>query len=81
MRSNDRLSQPALAQPREAPDCYRCRHFAISWQPQTPYACRLFGFSSRLLPALEVVRSDGRPCQGYERKPQTGGDGVSVQKT
>jgi len=48
-----------------APDCRRCRYFAVSWQPAMPYLCRLMGFRSRNLPAFEVLRADGRPCQGF----------------
>ena len=51
------------------PDCWQCRHFAISWQPAMPYQCRLMQFKSRTIPHLEVVRADGRPCQGYSPKP------------
>jgi hypothetical protein len=34
-----------------------------------PYACRLLGFKSKALPAIEVLRIDGRVCQGYTAKP------------
>ena len=57
------------AAPAAPPDCWRCRHFAMSWQPAMPYLCRRLGFKSRMLPCLEVVRADGRPCQGFEAKP------------
>jgi hypothetical protein len=50
------------------PNCYQCKHFAISWQPSTPYACRLFGFKSKALPAIEILRIDGRICQGFTAK-------------
>jgi hypothetical protein len=29
----------------------------------------LFGFKSRNLPALEVIRADGKPCEGFAPKP------------
>jgi hypothetical protein len=51
------------------PNCYQCKHFAISWQPSAPYACRLLGFKSRVLPAIEVMRIDGRMCLGFTPKP------------
>ena len=51
------------------PNCYQCKHFAISWQPSMPYACRLLGFKSKALPAIEVMRIDGRICQGFAAKP------------
>jgi hypothetical protein len=33
-----------------------------------PYACKLLGFKSRALPAIEVIRLDGRVCQGFTAK-------------
>jgi hypothetical protein len=45
------------------PDCRRCQHFAVSWEPAMPYLCRGFGFKSRLLPSWEVQQADGNPCR------------------
>ena len=53
----------------QGPNCFKCQHFAISWQPSMPYACRLLGFKSKALPAIEVLRIDGRVCQGFTAKP------------
>jgi hypothetical protein len=60
------------------PNCYQCKHFAISWQPSMPYACRLLGFKSKALPAIEVMRIDGRLCQGFQAKPTPAAIGKSV---
>lgn len=66
-------SSTSSSVPRTAgPNCYHCRHFAVSWDPAQPYACRLMGFKSRALPAIEVLRVDGLPCQGFEAKPPAG---------
>jgi hypothetical protein len=61
----------------EAPNCWQCRHFSVSWDPNLPYACRLMGFKSRILPAIEVLRADGTRCHGFQRKPAGGIDGVN----
>jgi hypothetical protein len=37
-----------------------------------PYACKLLGFKSKALPAIEVLRIDGRVCQGFMAKPVAG---------
>jgi hypothetical protein len=50
------------------PNCYSCKHFAVSWDASLPYACRLMGFKSRGLPALEVLRVDGVFCRGFVDK-------------
>jgi hypothetical protein len=55
--------------PRSGPNCFRCRHFAITWQIKRAYACRLMGFKSAQLPSLVVRRNSGQPCLGFEAKP------------
>jgi hypothetical protein len=45
----------------------------VSWDPAKPYACRLMGFKSRVLPAIEVYRTDGNPCLGFFNKPPMAG--------
>jgi len=49
-------------------NCWGCRHFATSWEPRRPYLCKLLGFKSRVLPCLEVVSADGKPCLGFSPK-------------
>jgi hypothetical protein len=69
------MNTSQLTDQEEAPNCWQCRHFAVSWDPKMPYSCRLMGFKSRILPAIEVLRIDGLRCQGFMRKPAaaTGG--------
>lgn len=57
--------------PNSSPDCWKCRHFAITYEPRWPYMCRLMGFKGRHLPAQEVLLADGRPCQGFVAKSAT----------
>ncbi|MGA0007761.1 MAG: hypothetical protein ACO3S2_07365 [Burkholderiaceae bacterium] len=33
-----------------------------------PYLCRLMGFKTKMLPAIEVLRADGQYCQGFFAK-------------
>jgi len=61
----------------DAPNCWQCRHFSVSWDPNLPYACRLMGFKSGIMPALEVLRADGSRCHGFSRKTASGISGVS----
>jgi hypothetical protein len=51
------------------PDCRRCVHFAVSWEPTMPYLCRGFGFKSRTLPSWEVQQADGHPCRLFAARP------------
>ena len=51
------------------PDCTRCRHFVVTWRPETPRGCRLYGFEGAHLPAIVVRATTGEPCQGFEPRP------------
>ncbi|MGY8894496.1 MAG: hypothetical protein ACKVJD_10070 [Burkholderiales bacterium] len=53
----------------KGPNCWQCQHFGISYDPKLPYLCRLMGFKTRMLPAIEVLRADGQYCQGFTPKP------------
>ena len=57
------------AGPTKGPNCWDCRHMAITWDVRTPYSCKLMGFRSRNIPSIEVLRNDGRFCSGFTAKP------------
>jgi len=40
----------------------------VTWQPGWPYACLAMGFRSRVLPSLEVFRTDGANCLSHQPK-------------
>jgi hypothetical protein len=46
-------------------------YFTVSWDPSKPYACRMMGFKSRILPSIEVRLADGNDCRGFRSKPVT----------
>tara|TARA_S200000501_G_C20804062_1_gene735331 strand:- start:196 stop:420 length:225 start_codon:yes stop_codon:yes gene_type:complete len=53
----------------EVPNCWKCKFFAVSWDPKFPYQCKLMGFKSRYTPSLDVLRIDGEKCKGFQKKP------------
>jgi hypothetical protein len=40
----------------------------VSYVPATPYVCRAMGFQTKVLPSLEVLRTDGQFCRSFEAK-------------
>ena len=42
---------------------------AVTWDVRMPYGCKLMGFRSKVVPSLEVLRTDGRFCGGFSPKP------------
>jgi hypothetical protein len=41
---------------------------AVTWDVRMPYGCKLMGFRSKVVPSLEVLRTDGRFCGGFSPK-------------
>lgn len=51
-----------------APNCLKCIHFKVSWDPAFPRICLVFGFKTRNLPSIEVFRATGAHCPVFQRK-------------
>jgi hypothetical protein len=57
------------AVPEQDPDCQRCLHHYITYEPTWPHGCRAFDFKSKQLPALLVRQNSGQPCGAFESRP------------
>jgi len=67
-----KATQPSKSQEtpgKKGPNCWDCRFLAITWDVRTPYGCKLMGFRSKVIPSIEVLRTDGRFCSGFSAKP------------
>lgn len=60
------MTEPKKTQSR--PNCFKCRHFFITYEPSHPYGCRVMGFKSKKLPSITVYESSGLECQVFEIK-------------
>lgn len=49
-------------------NCFKCKHFAISWDTQRPYGCKAWGIKSRQHPSLVVRSSSNLECQLFQSK-------------
>ncbi|MBI5491775.1 MAG: uracil-DNA glycosylase [Deltaproteobacteria bacterium] len=47
-------------------DCFKCRHFYVTWDEFFPRGCKALSFKSRELPSAVVLKSSGLDCQMYE---------------
>jgi hypothetical protein len=60
-----------MPSPAHGPNCWQCQFFGVSYDPRMPYACKRYGFRTKVLPAIEVLRVDGQFCMGFVPKPET----------
>ncbi|MFP4373824.1 MAG: hypothetical protein ACLFPO_05820 [Spirochaetaceae bacterium] len=61
------MTEGFLKFPAHAPNCLRCRHFFVTWDPRFPRGCRVFGVKTQRLPSRVVYESTGRHCPRFER--------------
>jgi hypothetical protein len=54
--------------PNRPPDCLKCVHFRITWDPAFPRSCTVFGIKSARLPSTEVFIATGKQCPSFSRK-------------
>lgn len=52
------------------PNCNKCIHFYVTWDPVFPKGCRQFGIKSRLLPSMLVQKNTGRRCPSFQKNPK-----------
>lgn len=49
-------------------DCFKCRHYYVTWDEFFPKGCKALGFKSREAPSLVVRSSSGMECMRFEEK-------------
>ncbi|WP_136805402.1 uracil-DNA glycosylase [Desulfosediminicola flagellatus] len=57
------------------PNCYKCTHYFITYEPAKPYGCRAMRFKSNRNPARVVYESSGIICQLFTPKKKIKPDG------
>ena len=55
-------------------NCKNCFYFKITWDKDHPYGCKAFGFKSKVLPSVEVLKAAGMNCLKFISKDAKAGD-------
>ena len=51
------------------PECRKCKHFFVTYEPQTPNGCKAFQIKSKALPQIIVKQANqGQECLGFQEK-------------
>lgn len=61
-------SERNSGQPGQAPDCWKCQHHYITYDPSFPYGCQAMNFKSRRPPSREVFEASGTHCLMFRMK-------------
>lgn len=49
-------------------NCFKCVHFAVTWNPKSPNSCKFYGFQTSYIPSAVVLSSSGEECKAFEPK-------------
>jgi hypothetical protein len=55
---------------RKRVNCYQCRHYHVTWDPEKPHGCSAMNFKTHMFPAAVVRRESGMPCMLFQPKPR-----------
>jgi len=62
-----------------SPNCLKCRHFYVTYEPKWPRGCRVFGFKGKQLPSITVKQCTGSECPAFQARinpePRSPADG------
>jgi hypothetical protein len=53
---------------REKIDCFKCRHFYITWDKSFPKGCEAIGFKSEKMPSVVVYEASGIACLRFAKE-------------
>lgn len=54
-------------------DCFKCKNFKVTWDPQNPRGCAAYGFKTKQLPSVVVKQSSGMDCMKFISKVESEG--------
>ena len=49
-------------------DCYKCKHYYVTWDKRFPHGCRAMKFKGKALPSVTVFSSSNMPCLKFADK-------------
>lgn len=49
-------------------NCFKCEYFNITWDANNPRGCSYFGFKTKLLPSVLVLKTSGEKCKAFKEK-------------
>ncbi|MDA3941400.1 MAG: hypothetical protein PF693_19185 [Spirochaetia bacterium] len=56
--------------PDRPPNCLKCIHFKVTWEPHFPRSCSIFGVKSKNLPSVAVKRATDKNCPAFKKSPK-----------
>ncbi|MFP4483290.1 MAG: hypothetical protein ACLFO1_00400 [Spirochaetaceae bacterium] len=54
----------------KAPNCLKCRHYRVTWDPAFPRGCEIFGIKSKRMPSIVVKETTGHHCPSFVQNPK-----------
>lgn len=55
----------------DAPNCFQCAHYHVTWDKRFPNGCTKFGMKCKQIPSVEVLVTTGKQCIFFIQKGQS----------
>ena len=52
----------------EKPNCFQCKHYFVTWDPNSPKGCKAYGMKTAQIPSILVKQVSGQDCLKFEAK-------------
>ena len=49
-------------------NCFQCKYYFVTWEPEMPKGCKAYKFKSMKVPSLIVEEESGKPCSLFALK-------------
>lgn len=49
-------------------NCLKCKHFFVTWNPQSSKGCKAYGFESNQIPSVVVALETKKECLLFQQK-------------
>lgn len=50
------------------PNCFKCKFYFVTWDPQNPHGCKAIGFKGKAIPNVTVRKTSGKDCLLFQQK-------------
>ncbi|KGX86501.1 hypothetical protein [Pontibacillus litoralis] len=49
-------------------NCFHCKYFYTTWERNYPRGCKAYGFKTKELPSVYVLKVTGSTCLSFKEK-------------
>lgn len=68
MDKNSKGNQNQLNKKTGEVNCFKCKHYFITWDKNFPRGCKIYNSKSSMMPSMLVQKETGEKCLAFQLK-------------